>query len=428
LWNSLAETIVRIDQRASAHCPRAAPWSANTIEPADDIEPAGTMEVSRSTQRSRVRSETAVSSDAGPAAAGTQGVAAAEVRYDPHGALQPLQQAGALTRARVAVLPVPMGWRPPGFATGRAERALKPFILLGAHLRLAARLWRRRDYDLVLVREFVTAFLLVFWPLIWPLRRRLCFLINHNLQEAHRRALERGILRLLYRTGIRLACLETTAGLAELGLAPDPRRILALPHPLGDLAPARPRADPARQAIVGVVGKMRAEKGAEEILQTLLDLRERGELARLMIACPEPDIRNRWRARGFEAIDTGDRSAYLEALDRCDVVILNYRRDRYFYRASGVAADAIARGALVICPDFPLLRHLLTEPAPVGALYAGLEDLGRAIQEALALRGSASDPWSAHKRARSPAAIAGLLDAFVERSRAPACSDANTGR
>jgi hypothetical protein len=145
-----------------------------------------------------------------------------------------------------------------------------------------------------------------------------------------------------------------------------------------------------------------------------------------MIACPEADVRDDWSDRGFEAIDTGDRGAYLDALDRCDVVILNYRRDRYFYRASGVAADAIARRAFVVCPDFPLMRHLLTEPAPVGALNAGLEDLGRAIREALALRGSASDPFAAHARARSPAAIAGLLDAFVERGRAPARSNART--
>ena len=393
----------------------------NTIEPADRIEPAGAMEPSRPTQPSRVRPETAASSGAGPAAAGIQGVAPAEApNHDPHGALQPFQQAAALTRARVAVLPVPMGWRPPGFATGRLERALKPFVLLGSHLRLAARLWRRRDHDLILVREFATAFLLVAWPLIWPLRARLCFLINHNLQEAHRRALERSILRLLYRTGIRLACLETTAGLVELGLAPDPRRILVLPHPLGALAPARPKADPIRPAVVGVVGKIRAEKGAGEILQTLLDLRERGELAlRLVIACPEADVRDHGRSRGFEAIDTSDRSAYLDALDRCDVVILNYRRDRYFYRASGVVADAIARRALVVCPGFPLLRHMVTDPAPVGATYAGLEDLGQAIREALALRSSGSDAWAAHARERSPAAIAGLLDAFVERSRAP---------
>jgi hypothetical protein len=376
----------------------------------------------------RVGREMAVNSRASLVPGGIDGLAPAGGRnHDPHGGLQPLQQAAALTRARVTVLPVPMGWRSLGFAIGRAERALKPLILLDAHLRLAARLWCRRDHDLILVREFVTVFLMVVWPLIWPLRSRLCFLINHNLQEAHRRPLERGILRLLYRTGIRFACLETTDGLPELGLAPDPRRILVLPHPLGDLAPARPRANPVGEAVLGVVGKMRVEKGAEEIQRTLLDLRERGQPAlRLMIACPEADVRDDWRDCGFEAIDTSDRSAYLDALDRCDVVVLNYRRDRYFYRASGVAADAIARRAFVVCPDFPLMRHLVTEPAPVGALYAELDDLGSAIREALALRGSASDPWAAHARTRSPAAIAGLLDVFVEQSRAPARSNAKT--
>jgi hypothetical protein len=275
------------------------------------------------------------------------------------------------------------------------------------------RLWHHRDRDLIVVREFLTALLIVVWPAIWPLRRRVYFLINHNLQEAHRRGLERRVLRLLDRTGCRFACFETTAGFAEIGIRPDRERFLVLPHPLGGASAARP-AGPAREPAVGVIGAVRGEKGSEAILALLLRLREEGRLpARLVLGCPQAEVRAAWQGRGFEVIDTGARTAYLAALDRCDVVVLNYQRERYEYRPSGVAADALARGAGVVCPDFPLMRRQLSAPAEVGAVFRSQEQLAAATLRALALRPTLAQALAAHRQARDPAALARLLDRFV---------------
>jgi hypothetical protein len=151
-----------------------------------------------------------------------------------------------------------------------------------------------------------------------------------------------------------------------------------------------------------------------EILATLLDLRRQGRLtAHLILGCPDRQMLAPWHEE-FELIDTGDAAGYAAALDRCDVVILNYRQDRYYYRVSGVAADAIARRAIVVCPDFPLMRNQLTQPLPVGTLFGSLGDLERAIHEALTLGlGTQPDAWSTHEAARGPAAIAAILDRFV---------------
>ncbi|MGH6945446.1 MAG: hypothetical protein ACREH6_14665, partial [Geminicoccaceae bacterium] len=339
-------------------------------------------------------------------------------RPDPHRALEPLFAAARLTRAKVDVLRVPMRSRAKRILPRRLDRALYTLSLLPSHLRLASQLWRRRDHDLLLVREFTTLMLLVVWPLIWALRERTCFLINHNLQEAHQRRFERAALRILYRHGLRIACLETPAGLAELGLPPDETRILVLPHPLGALAPPRPDS-PAALPVIGVIGSVRPEKSSEDVLAMLLRLREQGRLkARLVLGCPESEVRERWWNRGFEVFDTRSRAAYLDALDLCDVVVLNYRRDRYLYRASGVVADAVARRAAVVCPDFPLIRHQLSVPARVGCPFQKIGNLEQAITEALALRPTLSEAAQQHESARNPRALAALLDAFVERSSA----------
>jgi hypothetical protein len=132
-----------------------------------------------------------------------------------------------------------------------------------------------------------------------------------------------------------------------------------------------------------------------------------------VLGCPQAEARRAWQCQGFEVIDTSSRAAYLAALDLCDVVILNYRRERYLYRPSGVAADALSRGAAVVCPDFPLMRLQLCAPATVGAVFDGLDELPAATMRALALRPSLGEALAAHQRARDPAALARLLDAFV---------------
>jgi len=345
-----------------------------------------------------------------PEAAGAPSGAA---RPDPHHALQPLIEAAALAESKVAVLPVPMLWAEPPRLPRPLAMLAKALLFLPPHLRLVARLWQRRDHDLIVVREFLTALLIAVWPVIWPLRRRVYFLINHNLQEAHQRGLERVVLRLLHRTGCRFACFETAAGFAELGIVPDRERFLVLPHPLVGASAARPER-PAGEPAVGVIGAVRAEQGSEAMLEALLRLRADGRLpARLVLGCPQAELRASWQGRGFEVIDTGERAAYLGALDLCDVVVLNYQRERYQYRPSGVAADALARGAAVVCPDFPLMRRQLSAPAIVGAVFDGPDQLAPAVLRALALCPTLAPALAAHRQARAPEALARLLDGFV---------------
>lgn len=339
-----------------------------------------------------------------------------------HDSLEPLADAAARSTYRVEVVAVSTTWRPRVWLGGWAEKIGKGAVYLWAHLRLARDLWTRRDRDLVVVREFITLATLAVWPLIWLLRRRVFFLNNHNLQEATQRLPERLALKLLLRTGMRMACLETTAGFETLGVDLPPERALVLPTPVRAFRSGGPAAGSRAGAaqVVGVIGAIRAEKGVEELLDQLAGLREQGAIGgRLVFGCPDAGQQTRWRGRGFQILDTSSAAGYEEALAACDVVLLNYRKDRYFLRPSGVVADAVSQRAVVVCPNFPVMRRQVTVPTPVGRPFASIDELGSAVNEALALSASPGDAFERHAAARGPTALSKVFDDFIQRVLGP---------
>lgn len=332
-----------------------------------------------------------------------------------HLGLQPLMEAARLTRSNVAIVQVPVRWKKRPWLRGRLELYYKGLVAFVAHIRMVCAIWRLRHSDLIFVREFITPATFLLWPLVRPFRHRLYFFANHNAQWAFRSGIwshvEGAMLRLLVRTGLRLAFYEFPLTTLTTGKTP----VLTIPHPM-DLVPAKnaPKPDLA-EPIVGVVGVMRSEKGADTILEALSQLREEGKLKmHLVLGCPEADVRAHWQERGFEVIDTTTHEAYLSVLDRCDVVVLNYERERYFYRVSGVLADALSRRTPVASPDYPVMHYQLTEPAKVGSVFTQIEELPDAIHEALALSGPDFDEaLELHNSKRDVTALTRLLDDFV---------------
>ncbi len=72
-------------------------------------------------------------------------------------------------------------------------------------------------------------------------------------------------------------------------------------------------------------------------------------------------------------------------MTECDIIILNYEKSKYFYRCSGVAADAIGTKTFVLCPNFPLMNNQINYPTQVGISYENESDLETAIQQSLEL-------------------------------------------
>lgn len=295
------------------------------------------------------------------------------------------------------------------------------FFSLLTHLRLATELWRHRNADMVIVREFLNLPTVVVWPLLWPIRHKLVFLVNHNIQFAHTSRLERLALRVLCGSGLRLLCLERPSGLEELGLKNAVEASIKLPFPLN--APISKLksglATGSGKKRVGVVGNFRREKNADALLEALLQGARQGVFdADIILGCPDQEYRSNWEGRGVICYDTSDYKDYLDVLSSCSVIVLNYSRDAYYYRHSGVIADAISNEVAVVCPDFPLLNSQIGVPETVGFTFQSMDDVPQQVSKALDFFEGVRNrmAFEKHRLIRSPTYLANLLDHYFKAS------------
>ncbi len=298
----------------------------------------------------------------------------------------------------------PAGWR------GLPRIVAKKFGLLLVHFVLMWDVVRLPPGRFGLVREFLSVPTLLVWPVIWFRRRRLLFVVNHNLDSALCSKVHLFALRALCFLGIRLLCFESTAGLMQLNLAPDSSHGFSIPTPLLPSQPL-PVSAPHGPPVIGVVGNVRSEKGFEDLLQVLMNASRSGKLeARYLIGTTNSEVRQRCRALGWEEVDTTLPQDYFSAMSRCDVLVFNYQRPNYFFRASGVVADAICAGTFVVTPNCPGLASQISEPTRVGLTFESLEELPAVLERALKL--AAETPREAFERqiaARGPARLAERL-------------------
>lgn len=278
-------------------------------------------------------------------------------------------------------------------------------------------IWNYRA-DLIVVKGFRTKMLALAMLGLWPFRRKLLFIIHHNLQWAHVRPHER-ILKLLFRMGLQFGLLEGEDGVAELGVKPNERRLVVLPLPV-QLSHSLPRAhrQPVKPTEIGVIGRDLREKNTDDLLRLLVSWRSRGQLrGRIILASDNVKLLQDWESEHVLTINTSKYEDYIEALARCDVAIVNYARDYYYYRSSGIINDAASLGTAVVCPNFPVFRRQLTEPVRVGALFDTTAGILPAIN--LALEIARTEPgnfalWAAHRR---PEEFSRRIDAFIDRGQ-----------
>jgi glycosyltransferase involved in cell wall biosynthesis len=324
------------------------------------------------------------------------------------------EQAARFVTSRVFVTPSVV-WHRPKYLAWLPSLVWAKARQMASHLQLIGTTYRHRDLDLILVKGFSTTMLAAIAPFVWHARRRMLLTMHHNLQFAHRRPLERWILRLLCRARFRFAVLDALDGVAELGIEPDRRQFFVLHPPIpapASIAASALRA--ARPTGVGVIGSFRGEKNTEDLLQLLVEARDRGDIeTRIVLGCPNDLLLQKWRAARVDGINTADYRDYLAALASCEVVVLNYQAAQYYYRSSGVIGDAVALGAAVACPDFPVFRSQITEPVTVGAVFRDPEDLVRAVQAALELRHSKPENLVIWADARTPQEFSRRLDEFI---------------
>jgi len=309
-----------------------------------------------------------------------------------HQSLLPLEEACRLAQSRWICLPNPLvGWGCEGTLCWKAGVLLR-------HFALVLHCWRTASDQHILVREFSTIPLLIAFPLLWPLRCRLLFFIHHNLQWAARSPVENFAFRLLTRCGAQWAVYEVQPNSATVSLElphPVPRRVV------GDKSAGRP--------VIGVAGYYRPEKGMDELL---LLLKKHFSDCDILAGVPNPEA---VRIPSVKVINTITEADYRAMLARCDVLVQNNARDSYFYRASGPVADAAASGTAVVVPDYPLMRHQVLYPVPVGEVFQTLEEMPDAVRRAVDRARAGKYDFDAYCAARSAQAVADQLDEFSRR-------------
>jgi hypothetical protein len=322
------------------------------------------------------------------------------------------------SRYRVLVTPKLRAWIPiPSFRWIHTSLIIDVRDILGHLCLVPFTIWNHRA-DLIVVQGFRTNMLALAMLGLWPFRRKLLFIIHHNLQWAHVRPHER-ILKLLFRMGLQFGLLEGEDGVAELGVKPHERRLVVLPLPV-QLPHSLPRARrlPVKPTEIGVIGRDLREKNTDDLLRLLVRWRSQGQLqGRIILASDNMKLLQDWESEHVLAINTSKYDDYLKALARCDVALLSYDRNYYYYRSSGIINDAASLGTAVVCPNFPVFRRQVTEPVRVGALFDTTAGILPAIS--LALEVARTEPgnfelWAKHRR---PEEFSRRIDAFIDRGR-----------
>jgi hypothetical protein len=167
---------------------------------------------------------------------------------------------------------------------------------------------------------------------------------------------------------------------------------------------------------VGIIGEARRGKNFANTLSLLLKIASKAEFS-IIIGTNDFSCFDEIDMQGISLVDTSTNDAYTSVLSDCDVVVLNYEKSKYFYRCSGVAADAISVQTYVVCPDFPFMSSQINYPAKVGAVYRDEVDLENAIRKALDL---ASNPdksaFKMHFDERSVMKTAHVLELAIQKN------------
>jgi hypothetical protein len=201
----------------------------------------------------------------------------------------------------------------------------------------------------------------------------------------------------------------------------EPGRKLVLPMPRSTtfrLKPKTRRNDQNRTLRVGLGGTIRPQKGTldSEFLSAVIAGAAQSTLpVELVVGIPRSQGHGDRLPPDVEPVDTDDYDAYVAFIQSLDVLVVNLRRDHYWYRSSGVVQDALSAGVFVIVNDYPVVRSQISAPVTVGKVYSDLPELSTILanlrRHVRGDRRHRSETWN---NARSPAETATALKRELE--------------
>lgn len=252
--------------------------------------------------------------------------------------------------------------------------------------------YRFNKKDFIFLREFNTVPFIFTALLLYPIRKKVLLNVNHNFQRANKSKLHLLSLVFFDYLGFRYFCFESD--LSSLDLKHKP---ILIPFLMSgtEINISSVGVNPK----IGVVGAYRKEKGMELLLESLNTIRSDGFSLcdEFILGTDHKELLGHYQNKGWAVYDTTEYKYYTQALDSVDILIFNYLEDDYFYRHSGVITDAIAKGKIVIVPDYPYFSAQVNTPSAVGVTFQNLSMLSNALESACLLFSSREIMGNIHR-------------------------------
>jgi hypothetical protein len=295
------------------------------------------------------------------------------------------------------------------------QKLSKVIALITSHVDLGRKIVKNKEKDAIIVYAFSTEFLFLSF-LVSFLTRNVYLVNGYNIQQAYESPIMNLVLKLYHYLGYKFIVLETSSVLRDLGYQEkDLVSHISMLHSVVDNNNINNFAKQVSgKKKIGIIGESRRGKKFSKTLDLMLEISKKLDVV-LTIGTNDFSCFDDVDLQGIELIDTSTNDAYMSVLSACDAIVLNYEKSKYFYRCSGVAADAISVKTYAICPDFPLMSSQVNYPTQVGIVYQDEQDLELAVRQALDLidRSDKSE-FESHYTERSIAKAASIIDRAIQ--------------
>lgn len=334
--------------------------------------------------------------------------------HNPHPALDPLVAALAISDSRIGCV---FAYRFAGFAKTICFNMGNPLIRIIEYCELGYYIIRLRKKDAIIVREFSTYYFLISLFITFLMRKKILLLNAHNIQTATKNIIEKSLINFYLFCGCRLVVLETKENIYSVILPQYISRVMCIKHPVPCFSLAS--LDKKIDIRIGMVGDFRSEKNMLSVLKNLSRICEHERFYKLEIGSRTFPLRLPPEVKCF-VHDTRKTDSYIEFLKNINILVVPYPANSYFFRASGIIAEAISCGAFIITTNLPSLANQVLKPVPVGLVIEEnafvTDDLKRALHEASLNVHLRQDNKRLYCLARSGRSIAVELEEELERN------------
>ncbi|MDF4889706.1 hypothetical protein ACXIUH_04375 [Vibrio parahaemolyticus] len=224
--------------------------------------------------------------------------------------------------------------------------------------------------DFVILREFNTIPFLISSLFLFPISKSIILNVNHNFQKASKSITHKIALKFFDLLGFSYLCFE--GRVSPLSLT---KKIISIPFPMNEIESIN---EIKGKLSIGFIGSYRSEKKIEPLLASLNELKDH---YRLVLGTDRESLLEQYEQEGWSLYNTANYTDYLQAINETDVLVVNYGKDDYDFRHSGVITDFISQGKLVIVPNFRYFSEQILTPCRVGGLFDELDCLPSMVRQ-----------------------------------------------